>query len=290
MIRSRQGCLTWNQIFLPYEILGGCPVLKQTLNSVEALYVCVPVHSLSFPRAFAADLTVREKQRPLPEHTCSTLTNSSTRSSRFPRCCCASGELRQTHTGSLLLLCTACDGRNITRHAGQSGGRESYFNKCADKVFIVRCGTVPLQLYATTGGMLGMWTVKTHASGAEHQLSVLYQSVCVFNSRPVLFVNLHVCVWPCDDRKCFGVSLWMCAISDPGLSVCGLHYVVLRTAWYCCYDLHFNEYLLKKETINKHKKKRLLSLTLVIVYTDTPVRNIKAVIYYTKRLSFSVNT
>lgn len=198
MIRSWQGCLTWNQIFLPYEILGGCPVLKQTLNSVEALYVCVPVHSLSFPRAFAADLTVREKQRPLPEHTCSTLTNSSTRSSRFPRCCCASGELRQTHTGSLLLLYTAGDGRNITRHAGQSGGRESYFNKCADnKVFIVRCG-----------GMLVMWTVKTHASGAEHQLSVLYQSVCVFNSKPVLFVNLRVCV--CDLVMTGSVLEWVC--------------------------------------------------------------------------------
>lgn len=140
---------------------------------------------------------------------------------------------------------------------------------------------------------------KTHASGAEHQLSVLYQSVCVFNTKPVLFVNLRVCV-------CLCATLWwqevfwsefvnVCdqrarAVSSPPMSVCGLHYVVLHTAWYCCYDLHFNEYLLKKETINKHKKKRLLSLTLVIVYTDTPVRNIKAVIYYTKRLSLSVNT
>lgn len=36
------------------------------------------------------------------------------------------------------------------------------------------------------------------------------------------------------------------------LSVEGVDFVDLRTAWYCCYCWHFNEYLLKKS--NKHIK------------------------------------
>lgn len=140
---------------------------------------------------------------------------------------------------------------------------------------------------------------KTHASGAEHQLSVLYQSVCVFNSKPVLFVNLRVRVCARDLVMTGSVLervLWMCAISEPGLSPL-LPCLFVVCIMLCC-ALHDIAVMIctlmsiywKKETINKLKKKRLLSLTLVIVYTDTPVRNIKAVIYYTKRLSFSVNT
>lgn len=177
----RRGCLTWNQIFLPYEISGGCPVLKQTLNSVEALYVRVPVH-------FAL---------------------LSTCISRWPNCQeRSSAPCLNTHAVhsltdppfATLLLCmwrAATNAHRIAPAAShclyQSGGRESYFNKCADsKVFYCQ------MWYCTITTVCNYWwhvshvNCKTHASGAEHQLSVLYQSVCVFNSKPVLFVNLRV--------------------------------------------------------------------------------------------------
>lgn len=60
----------------------------------------------------------------------------------------------------------------------------------------------------------------------------VYKGVCV----------VHTCVW-----------MWQCVSTvSPCVSVrLGFGFLLLCTAWYCCYDLHFNEYLLKN---NKHIK------------------------------------
>lgn len=89
---------------------------------------------------------------------------------------------------------------------------------------------------------------------------MLYQSECfqhqtfVCGGAPgitvTLFVSCVMCVCVCAHStwwKNVRGGVWSL------LSVEGVDYCWLRTAWYSCYCWHFNEYLLKKE-INKHIK------------------------------------
>lgn len=112
-------------------------VLKPFMFCVGALFTLSPPHVRPHK-----DLKVREKQRPLPEHTPGTLT--------FPtslRC------MRRVATNWVANAALRRDKKKF--HADQS--HAIHVSKCADNnVFTVRCRTVTLQLYATTGGMLVM--------------------------------------------------------------------------------------------------------------------------------------
>lgn len=99
---------------------------------------------------------------------------------------------------------------------------------------------------------------ETHARWRAQILSVLYQSKYFQRQTfapsvpggPEITVIWSVsCVmWECTTlggRLCVTVCVkpsvwWRC------------RFCWLCTAWYCCYSWHFNEYLLKKKTINKH--------------------------------------
>lgn len=101
--------------------------------------------------------------------------------------------------------------------------------------------------------------------------------VCVCECESVICVCSHTC--NCEKmciRVCFCVRgwMWQCVITvPPCLSVwLGFGFLLLCTAWYCCYDLHFNEYLLKnnKQDIYKENFFVLKALSFWTCYMQTP--------------------